>query len=260
MPRLAVPLLLGVLLALSATTARDSAAQEIFSWWRRDLLDLDLRPGAWTEFEIVELSEGQQSVERVRCRILDGGESDGHWLAIDWPEQPEWFVLKLAVEDSLRGGDLLDGLIELYRMLPGDAVVREDVTEVREDRLLRRHFQDLFEDPSIQRRALADTTIGGTTLHREELVLHERREDRVKMGSREVTYVQEVESVAQLSPQVPLFGLLGSETRSVLSSEGEGRDAPPPLITESRVTLLGFGIQSPPLGLPAGVEALRDGP
>ena len=249
---------LAVLLAPLAGTP--AMAQEIFSWWRRDLLELDLTPGDWAEFEITELSEGQRTVERIRFEVLDGHDADANWIALSWPGQPEWFVLKLTEEDSLKQLEILDGLLELYRMLPAEAAIREDVARVRDDRLLRRHFQDLFEDPIVERSALPDTTIAGSVLPRESLVLRERREDRVKMGRAEVVYVQEVESRAQLSSAVPLFGLLRSETRTVLSSEGEGRDAPPPLITESSVVCLGFGHHDPAPGLPQSVVELRQRP
>jgi len=245
---------------LSLTLPSASNGQEVFSWWRRELLELDLKPGGWVEFEITELSEGQQTVERIRCQVLDGPGADGHWIALSWPGQPEWFVLRLADEERMRQGEVLDALLELYRMLPADAVAREDVAEVREDRLLRRHFQDLFEDPSVERRALPDSVLGELVLSREELILRERREDRVKMGRREVLYIQEVESHAEISAMVPLFGLLKSNTRTVLRSEGEGRDAPPPLITESTVVCVGFGHQDPASALPKGIAELREAP
>jgi hypothetical protein len=236
------------------------SGQELFSWWRREMIEIDLVPGAWAEFEITELAEGERSFERLRCEVLDGGESEGNWIALSWPGQEEWFVLELTDPDSLRGGEILDGLLDLYRMLPGGAAAREDVAEVQNDRLLRRHFQDLFDDPRVESAALPDTILDGRSLPREWLRLTERREDRVKMGRGDVVYVQEVESLAETSTAVPLFGLLRSRTHIVLSSEGGGRDAPPPLITETSVVCAEFGHRSPPNGLPEAVRRSRSRP
>jgi hypothetical protein len=238
-----------------------AAAQEIFSWWRRNLLELDMVPGAWVELESEEWAEGDRRQERMRVEVLAAADDGGRWLLLSWPESPaderESWVLRTAPVDSLGEGRILDHLRELYRLLPGGAAAAEDVGRVRSDRLLRRHFQDLFSEPALVQSALPDTVVQGRRLPRRWVRLSETRADTVRMGRREVVYRQEVVAEAQLAEAVPLFGLLRCETTTRLSEAGADSRSAPPLLTRSRLLCTGFGRRETAAGLPEAVQRLR---
>ncbi len=249
------------LLASAVLFPAGARAQEIFSWWRRGLIDLDLRPGGWVEFVDSELAEGELSTERIRVTVLADAPGGGHWIQLLYPEdEGESFVLRIAGLDSLRRGEILDGLREIYHLLPGGAVEKQDVEKVKKQRLLRRQFQDPFLAPAVQRRDLPDTLVAGVILSREEVRLSETRSDTVNMGQRRLIYRNRVEAVAQLSPKVPIFGLLIARSTTTLSAEGDGRDTPPPLVTRSELRCVGFGHDRAAPGLPAKVRKLAASP
>ncbi len=237
-----------------------SSAQEVFSWWRRGLIDLDLRAGSWVEVVDEEMAEGELSTQRIRVTVLADAAEGGHWIELWYPEQGEGYVLRVGDEEELRTAEILDGLQEIYHLLPAGAVKKEDVGKVREQRLLRRQFEDPFLAPAVTRRAMSDTVMAGQRLSREEVRLSETRRDTVDMGRRRLVYRNEIESVAEISPQIPVFGLLRARTTTVLSAEGEGRDTPPPLVTRRELRCVDFGRKVPAPGLPDGVRALRSPP
>jgi len=238
---------LPVLLFVGGTVI-PSQSQEVFGWWRRGLLDLDLTPGSWVYMESEELSEGQLVSDRFRCTILAADPDGARWVAVSVDGKEERWVLKMASEDSLRGDSILDGLLALYRMT-GDQVETQDVQRMRENRFVRRHFQDLFTNPQLTRETLPDSVVGQATIRRERVRLTETTEQRVTMGSRERIYVDETTADAVLSADVPVFGVITSSTEATLSESGE--ESPlPPLTTLYRLRLLDFGHEEAP-GLPA---------
>ncbi len=233
-----------------------SEAQEVFSWWHRGLLEFDLTPGSWAEFSRTETSEGQQTKEQLRCEVLARTEEGEHWIKLKFLNEEESYVLLVAPLDSLRQGDLLQGLHRVFKLLPAAAVEEEDLERVRNNRLLSRHFEDLFENPSVAREALPDTTIDGETIPRERVKLEEVREVKVKMGRSDMIYRNEARAVAQISSAVPIFGLLRSRVNTTLAAANPQRNSPPPLLTEEELVCVAFGRKSTPSGLPPELQKL----
>jgi hypothetical protein len=231
-------------------------AQEVFSWWHRGLLEFDLTPGSWAEFSRTETSEGQQTKEKLRCEVLARTDEGDHWIKLRFLNEEESYVLLVAPLDSLRQKDLLQGLRRVFKLLPAGAVEEEDLERVRNNRLLSRHFKDLFEDPTVEREALPDTTIEQQKIPRERVRLREVREVKVKMGRSDMVYRNEAVAVAQISPAVPIFGLLRSKVNTALAPANPDRNSPPPLLTEEELVCVAFGRKSTPRGLPAQVQKL----
>ena len=248
--------LLTLLLLSILAAATPCRAQEIFSWWHRGLIDLDLRPGSWAEFQSTETAEGQQTKETLRCEVLAVTGAKEHWIELKFLNEAESYVLLVAPLDSLRRGDLLDGLRRVFQILPAGAVKEQDLQSVKTNRLLKRHFQDLFEDPTVLRHALPDTLIQDETIPREEVRLEEVREVKVKMGRSDMVYRNRAVAVAQLSPAVPIFGLLRSRVETELAPAEPKRDSPPPLLTVDILVCVDFGRKSSPRGVPSSVQKL----
>lgn len=233
-----------------------SRAQEVFSWWHRGLLEFDLSVGSWAEFSRTETSEGQQTKETLRCEVLARTGQGEHWIKLRFLDEEESYVLLVAPVDSLRQGNLLQGLHRVFKLLPAGAVEEEDLERVRNNRLLSRHFKDLFENPSVERVDLPDTTIGEQTIPRERVRLDEVREVKVKMGRSDMIYRNEAVAVAQISPAVPIFGLLRSKVNTSLAPANAQRNSPPPLLTEEELVCVAFGRESTPSGLPPELQEL----
>jgi hypothetical protein len=243
--------------ALAAPAAR---AQEVFSWWRRGLLPLVLEPGSWVLMERVELAEGRTTRDSIQCAVL-AAEGDGtRWVQLHVAGEPAGWVLRVDPARLSAERDLLDGVVELYRLGEQGEVAPQDLSELRENRLVRRHFEDLFEHPRVERNALPDTEMAGETLGRERVALTETREQRVPMGRRTLVHRTTASSVAQISPAVPIFHLLQSTTTTRVETESDPPDprrrAPPPLITELRLRCVGFGRDGRST-LPEAVTAAR---
>jgi hypothetical protein len=135
-------------------------------------------------------------------------------------------------------------VLELFRVRGRD-VARQDLAELRENPLVRRHFEDLFEHPQVSRTALPDTVIAGARVGRERVVLTESRDQRVPMGRRTLVHHTLAQSVAEISTSVPLFHLLSAVTRTEVDTTSDPPDArrrpPPPIITELTLRCLEFG-------------------
>lgn len=247
---------LTTLLLFVLAGASPCRAQEIFSWWHRGLIELDLRPGSWAEFQSTETAEGQQTKESLRCEVLAATDEGEHWIELKFLNEAESYVLLVAPLDTLRQGDLLDGLRRVFKILPGGAVEEQDLQNLKTNRLLKRHFQDLFEDPTIQRQALPDTLISERTITREEVRLEEVREVRVRMGRGDMVYRNQAVAVAQISSAVPIFGLLRSKVDTELAPAEARRGSPPPLLTEDELVCVDFGRKSSPRGIPSSVQKL----
>lgn len=219
--------------------------QELLSWWKRDLLPLELEPGSWVVYASEELSEGQTYVDTLRVEVLAADSLGRRWIELEDAGSRERDLL--LVDPTLLSPDrsLLDALVRHLRWLPGDELIEEDVEEHRRSRLVARHFQDPFRDPEIDRTAMADTSIQGRTWGREKVVLREVREEPRPVGGGAL--VTRLRSEAELSAAVPVFGVLrGRSVTEVLTRSGDGEEDPrrrrmPPLRSEFRWICLEFG-------------------
>ena len=258
-----MPLLTGfavAILTLCVASASPARAQEVFSWWRRGLLPLALEPGTWVQLERVEAAEGRTTTDTIRCAVI-AAEGDGtRWVQLQVVAEPAGWVLRVDPQRLRAEQDLLDAVLELYRVEGNGDVAPQDLSQLRENRLVRRHFEDLFEHPEVSRRALPDTSIAGVAVAREGIVLSETREQRVPMGRRTLIHRTVARSVAQISPAVPLFHLLDSITTTRVETESlppdPRRRPPPPLISELRLRCFAFG-EGGATSLPPAIAAAR---
>lgn len=233
------------IITLCAATAGPACAQEVFSWWRRGLLPLALEPGTWVQLERVEAAEGRTTTDTIRCAVVAAEEDGSRWVQLQVVAEPAGWVLRVDPQRLHAEQDLLDAVLELYRVEGTGSVAPQDLSQLRDNRLVRRHFEDLFEHPEVMRRALPDTSIEGAAVAREGIVLSETREQRVPMGRRTLIHRTVARSVAQISPAVPLFHLLESITTTRVETESlppdRHRRPPPPLMSEMRLRCLAFG-------------------
>jgi hypothetical protein len=170
----------------------------------------------------------------------------------------EWFIqIDLARLHSVES--VLELVTALFRR-EGDAIVPESVEELNESAVARGRLHDPFEAPEIRRQALPDSLVGARNLRREQVVLHETRERRIALGKQTMLYRQALHSRATLSPDVPVFGLLSSETSHQERTErfdADGRKLGAPETTQSVrswLRCLRFG-RDLPVRLPHGLGA-----
>jgi hypothetical protein len=230
-------------------TASSAQFQELFSWWRRELLPLSLDPGSWIALERIEAAEGQVVTDTLTCQVLDAA-GDTYWVEVDASGADTGWILHVDLERLARADvDLFDSLLDLWYVREGGQLERENLDELGESRMVRRHLEDLFVDPEVQRSALPDSTVHGATVGRERVVLQEKQETVTPMGGRTLAHVTDVRSEAVISPAVPVFGLLSASTsilvRSEWRSDGDVQRGPPPLMTEIRIRCLDFGRHEP---------------
>lgn len=247
-----------LLLLLVPLLPVSSEAQELLSWWKRDLLPLDLEPGSWVVYASEEFSEGQLFSDTLAVEILAADSLARRWVELRDAGSPESDLLLIDPERLRPSRPLLDALVRHVRRLPGGELVEEDVEEHRRSRLVQRHFQDPFEDPSVERVALADTLLQGRSAARERVVLHEVRRRPQPVGGG--VHVRRLRSQAELCPAVPVFGVLRGSTVTEVETRpatGAGEDRAsrrmPPLRSEMRWTCLDFG-RGEPAGLPADLD------
>lgn len=238
-----------LLLVVAVGLAPPAQGQELFSWWRRGLLPLELAPGSWVEVERSEAAEGQVVVDTVRVEVLGGAPEGRRWVQLDTAGDRWLLLLDLGRVRALeRGGSLLDALERLLQAGPGGTLREEDLAELRSRRLVRRHFEDLFEDPRLETSALPDTQAFGRTLPRQRALLVEEREQRTPMGPRTLVQRTRIRSTAVLSAAMPITGVLRSATTVVVESEWEGGKSGarrPPLVTELGLRTLACGHSEP---------------
>ena len=233
-----------------------TSAQELLSWWKRDLLPLDLEPGSWVVYASEEHTEGQVFVDTLRVQVLEADSLGRRWVELVDVGSAESDLLLVDPARLSPERPLLDALVRHVRRLPGDRLVEEDVEEHRRSRLVQRHFMDPFHDPTITQTILPDTLVGGEDRSRERVVLRETQEQARPVGGGFL--VTRLYSEAELCPSVPVFGVLRGRsltdvfTRPDGESEGRQRRRMPPLRNEFRWTCLDFG-RDGPSGLPAGL-------
>jgi hypothetical protein len=147
---------------------------------------------------------------------------------------------------------LLSAILRVVRTTD-TGLVDEDLDEMRESALVRRHFSDPFQQPEIHRVALPDTLVNGALLQRERVHLTEVRRETAGV----FTIVTTLRAHAELSRDVPLLGLLRSWTLSEVATEsardeGGGRRRPP-LVNENTLVCIDSG-RLPDPTLPAGLN------
>jgi hypothetical protein len=244
------------LIALSLWTSA-AEAQELLSWWKRDLIEVDLTPGGWVTYASTEYSEGELYTDTLTVRVIAMDSLERRWVEVFDRGRPERELLLIDPADLRPDRSLLDALDRHLRLLPGGEVVEEDVDELRDSRLVQRHFQDLFQAPVVTRAALSDSILGGVDCARERIRLEERREEPAPVGSS--ILVTQIRSDAVVSPCVPIFSILQARTVTELSAEAAEKSGRPsrkiaPLRSLLEWHCIGFGSDGP-TQLPAGVSA-----
>lgn len=145
----------------------------------------------------------------------------------------------------------VDAVRRLLRQGPDGRVVEEDLAEHRESRLVRRHLEDPFVDPRIERHALPDTLLAGRAVALESVVLTELRTEERLVGPVTMVIETELRARARLSPEVPILGLVDSSTRTLVRTRSrvDGRDSgrrpAPPLENLRMLRCLAFGRDRP---------------
>ena len=229
-------------------------AQELLSWWNRGLLPVELTAGSWAVFASEELAEGQVYVDTLSVHVYEADSDSLAWVEVADAGTAERDLLLIDVRELGADGPLLDALIRHLRWLPGGEVIEEDVEEHRRSRLVQRHFQDPFESPQITRQALPDTLVGARSIARERVVLEELREESTPVDG--LTQITRLVSVAELSPDLPIFGVLRAQSVTEVATRSESRRdrRMPPLRSEFRWQCLEWGRDGAkvlPVGIPA---------
>jgi hypothetical protein len=222
-------------------------AQDLLSWWNRDLLPIELTEGDWVELEFTDISEEGAFTDSMRVEVLLAPVGGPAWLLVEGATRGESDFLLIDFPLLRSGASPMDALLRLVREQVDGTLVEEDLSDHRDSRLTRRHLEDPFQNPEITRRAAPDTTFAGHPLAREHVLLRELRVEERPMGP--VTTVIRTELVAHavLSPDIPVLGLLSATTRTVVTTEqrreGKRRErrGAPPLETIRGLRCLGFG-------------------
>jgi hypothetical protein len=247
--------LCAALLSIPAT----SSPSDLFVWWQRDFLSVSLRPGDWVRIASLETGDGKAHADTLECHVL-AAEGNLRWIGI-WPSNSErWWVLRLD-QQRLEDERSVEGAIQaLYRLGARGEIHKEDLDELRKSQLFRRRLEDPFVDPTISEREVDDEILAGQTLRRRQIELNESREKIIPLGRKqEMIYFIELRSVADLSPDIPIFGLLRShmtsEERTVRRDEAGGHIGPPAEVqrTERSLVCLDFG-HGEARGVPDGLN------
>jgi hypothetical protein len=173
-------------------------------------LPISLEPGQWIEFESREESQGEAYTDTLRCEVLEADASLRWIRLVAGHGLEEWFIqIDLA---RLRSAASILELVTALHRREGESLVPESVEELNDSAVARGRLRDPFVDPEIRRQALPDSLVLGQSLRREQVVLHETSERRIALGKQSMLYRQVLHSRATLSPDVPIFGLLASET------------------------------------------------
>jgi hypothetical protein len=228
--------------------AAPAEGQEVFSWFNRGLLPVDFTHGDWVTYAVEEIDEYGAVRDTLTVAVVHVDSAEV-WLRLDSPTTTDFIALDPARVEP--GAELLDAIIRVVHDTE-EGLVEEDLEEMRGSALVQRHFSDPFRDPRVKRDALADTLFSGTTLSRERVELEELRREEV--GAYVV--VTDLFARAELSPHVPLLGLLSSWTLSEVTTEaadGARSRRRPPLVNESSLTCIDFGRGAGP-GLPEGLR------
>ena len=234
-------------LPLVLVLPRPAAAFELLSWWRRDLLDVSWQPGDWATYAQTEWTEDGVFTDTLTVRVLAADTPSRRWIELA-DRRGDRVDRVLLRPDALRAGDDPLAAVDSLLRREGDGPwVVEDVDAHRDQRLVRRHLSDPFDEPDVRRVALADTTIQGGIVPRERVVLAETRREERSLGRSTLVVTTRLQAAAVVSPLVPLAGILRARSVSTVTTttEGEGsrrsRRAQPPLVTERRVECLAFG-------------------
>ena len=215
-------------------------AQEIFSWFNRGLLPVSFERGDWVRYAIEEIDEYGSVRDTLTVTVLES-DSSQVWLGLVTANSTDFVALDPGSLDP--GADLLSSILRVVRTTEA-GLVEEDVDELRESALVQRHFSDPVRAPDVRRLALPDTVIGGAWLTRERVDLEETRREAAGPW----VVVTTLSAAAELSPDVPLIGLLRSSTLSEVTTEsasGDGRSRRrPPLVNENSLVCIGYGRDS----------------
>lgn len=239
-----------------------ASAHELLSWWSRDLLPISLEPGEWVEVESREASQGESYSDTLRCEVL---QADGslRWVRlVAGHGVEEWFV-QIDLNRLESAESVLELVTRLYRR-EGKSLLPESVEELNSSAVARGRLRDPFQSPQIRREALPDSIVFGQPVRREQVVLRETNERRIPLGKQSMLYRQTLHSRATLSADVPIFGLLASETYHEEQTErfdANGRAiAAPPAIRDVRSWLrcLRFGRELS-VRLPQGLDLSTGG-
>jgi hypothetical protein len=215
-------------------------------------LSLSLEPGDWVRIASLESGEGAAHADTLDCHVL-AGEGDRRWIGI-WPSgSQKWWLLRVDQQRLQDERSVELALEALYQVGPGEEVVEEDLKELRKSQLFRRRLEDPFVNPTANEQPLPDERFyGGRMLRRRQVELSEQRERRIPLGRRQMMlYSIELRSVAELSPDIPIFGLLRShmtsEERTERLDEAGSPLGPPAEVqrTERRLECLEFGHETP---------------
>ena len=217
-----------------------ASGHELFSWWRRELLEISLEPGDWVRIESQEWLEGRAVRDTIDCSVL---ESDGsrRWVEIERRGSVDVWIVELDLEELGRDHALLDAVRALWRSDGAGGWRAESLRDIEGSAIARGRLEDPFEDPRIVRTAWADSVVQGRVVSREHVELREERTRVIPQGSRELRYRIELRSDAVLSPEIPIFGLLRSETVITESTEivdGDGRRVGPPALPQQNARAL----------------------
>ncbi len=235
----------------SGISPRPAQSQELLSWWKRDLIEVDLRPGTWVTYSSTEFSEGEIYADTLTVRVVATVEDSLRWVEIDDHRRFEREFLLIDPTRLRPDRSLLDALDRHLRLLPSGEVVEERVEELRSSRLVQRHFQDLFTDPVVTRESRPDTLLAmaaDSSCAREHIRLAERREEPAPVGAS--IMVTQIQSDAILSPCIPIFSVLRARTVTELSTRASTNSGPrsrkvAPLRTVLEWHCIAFGEDGP---------------
>lgn len=235
--------------------AHSAGAQELLSWWKRDLIQVDLTPGSWVRYASTERSEGELYTDSLKVAVVDVDSLGRRWVTLSEEGATESELLLIDPADLRPDRSLLDALDRRLRILASGEVLEESVDELRDSRILQRHFQDMFVRPTVTRTSLSDSLLSGQPCSRERILLEERREEDAPVGSS--TLITSIRSEAVVSPCVPIFSVLAARTVTEVTSKPKSphslRRKLRPLRTVLEWHCIGFG-RNGPTGLPPGVE------
>ncbi len=242
-----------------------AAAQEIFSWLNRGLAPVEFVAGDWVRYQASVTDENGQVTDTLTVRVLhvfdhvfdhvvDQGIEQGIgqevWLGLETSSGLDYIALDPEQLDP--GRQILDALLRVVRMTDA-GLVEEDVEALKRSALVQRHFTDPFVAPNVERHALPDSVVGGEAIGREAVLL-----DETLSESAGVFVIRtRLRARAEMSPAIPLLGLLRSQTNSVVTTEAAdgGRDRRrPALFTQTSLLCIGYG-RDGESALPEGIES-----